>query len=352
MTAPSSSHLTAHLPRYSADQKRFVACCADPEVLKLVPLGDERTMVFPVAHHTAEASVSGLRTVWRSPDQRVHFEAYFSDWDLAALGVSEAVLRHAPLEAGLGSLLKPLVRPLLEVSRLQVSRLLGCDVTLAMQRMEPGLRSTSAELPAFMASALPRLGRLSFGVSTALIGACEALPWSPAVSEAAHRIPLEWEVQAPCGSFARDVQRNLSQGDVVRTPLPSIADTEVAVALVARLRASDARSTQAIPRRQLKLAIDRWGGIRTKFEGKEMSESTEQHTPIDQLTVPITLHLPLSSMSLLEISRFAPGWLVETGVRLHDVEVSLSTAGQRFAFGRLVAIGDELGVQITRMGNS
>lgn len=351
MTAASSVHLAAQLPRYSAHQKRFVACCGDPEVHKLVPWGHEGATVCAVSDRTTEAPIEGVRTLWRTPDEHVHLENDLSEWDLAALGVSSKVWRHAPMQE-IAPLLKSLLRPLLETSRLQASRLLGCNVSLVMQRLDPNLRTTSAALPAFTASGVPRLGRVGFGVSPTLIAACEALPWSPAESEAAQRIPLEWEVQAPCGSFARDVRRNLGAGDVVRTPLSSLADTEVGVSLVARVSASNARSAHAIPRRQLKLAIDRWGWIRTKFEGKEMSESTDETTPIDQLTVPITLHLPLSSMSMLEISRFTPGWLVETGVRIHDVEVSLSTAGQRFAFGRLVAIGDELGVQITRMGNA
>jgi flagellar motor switch/type III secretory pathway protein FliN len=350
MMASSTNLLTTQLPRYSAHQRRFVACCADPEVRKLVPLGaPSGCSVSAVAQSETFATFDGLRIAWRAPDEQVHLDTYLSEWDLLALGLSAQVWRHAPVNS-IASLLSPLLRPLLEESRQQVSRLLRCEVALGMQRLDPR-RGPAEVLPRFLATGVPRLGRLSFGVSPTLISACEAVPWSPAVAEAAQHVPLEWEVQASCGALARDVQRNLAVGDVVRTPLPSIADVEAAVALVANMQASTPHSAP-IPRRQLKLAIDRWGWIRTKFEGREMSDSTDENMPIDQLTVPITLHLPLSSMSLLEISRFTPGWLVETGIRIHDVEVSLSTAGQRFAFGRLVAIGDQLGVQITRVGNS
>jgi flagellar motor switch/type III secretory pathway protein FliN len=349
MTNASANLLATLLPRYSAHQRRFVACCADPEVRKLVPLGAPGCSVNAVAQSEASATVEGVRIAWRAPGEQVHLEVYLSEWDLlTALGLSGQVLRSAPV-GSVASLLSPRLRTLLDESRKQASRLLRCEIALGMQRLDH--RSLSEALPAFLAAGVPRLGRVRFGVSPTLIEACEALPCPPAVNEAAQHIPLEWEVQASCGALARHVQRNLGVGDVVSTPLPSIADVEAAVALVADVRPAP-HNTQPIPRRQLKLAIDRWGWIRTKFEGREMSESTEQNTPIDQLTVPITLHLPLSSMSLLEIARFTPGWLVETGVRIQDVEVSLSTAGQRFAFGRLVAIGDQLGVQITRMGNS
>jgi flagellar motor switch/type III secretory pathway protein FliN len=303
-----------------------------------------------VAHSETFGTFDGLRIAWRAPDEQVHLDVHLSEWDLSALGLSTQIWQHAPV-GSIASLLSPLLRPLLEESRQQVSRLLRLQVALGMQRIDHR-RAPPETLSRFQATGVPKLGRLNFGVSPTLISACEALPWSAAVSEAAQRIPLEWEVQASCGPIPRAVQRNLTVGDVVRTPLPSMADVEAAVALVAGMRTTTAQGVHPIPRRQLKLAIDRWGWIRTKFEGREMSESTEENMPIDQLTVPITLHLPLSSMSLLEISRFTPGWLVETGVRIHDVEVSLSTGGQRFAFGRLVAIGDQLGVQITRMGNS
>ena len=352
MTLPSVHRLATLLPPYSTHQRRFVACCADPEVRKLVPLANQSTSVSAVPQLDTPPVLDGMRIAWRAlADDQIHMEAHLSEWDLSALGVSTHVWRHVPVSS-LASLLSPMLRPLLEESRQTASRLLRCEIGLGMQRLDRNLRSPFEGLPAFMALGIPRLGSLSFAVSPKLVAACETVPWPLAVAQAAQNIPLEWEVQASCGTFARDVQRNLAPGDVLRTPLPSVADMEVAVALVARVQASGPHGAQAIPRRQLKLAVDRSGWIRTKFEGKEMSESTEENTPIDQLTVPVTLHLPLSSMSLLELSRFTPGWLVETGVRVHDVEVSLSTAGQRFAFGRLVAIGDQLGVQITRMGNS
>jgi flagellar motor switch/type III secretory pathway protein FliN len=74
----------------------------------------------------------------------------------------------------------------------------------------------------------------------------------------------------------------------------------------------------------------------------------EDQDVLDGPIVPIHLTLPVAAMSLHEIDAAKPGTLVDTGVRLEEVEVGLWSAGYRFATGRLVVIGEHLGVEIAR----
>ena len=56
-------------------------------------------------------------------------------------------------------------------------------------------------------------------------------------------------------------------------------------------------------------------------------------------------------MRLDDIAAMAPGHVIALDVPLADAPVRLVCQGQRIGLGRLIAIGDRLGVQIERISD-
>ena len=84
----------------------------------------------------------------------------------------------------------------------------------------------------------------------------------------------------------------------------------------------------------------------------EQADQADQAAPrasLAQLNLPVHLELTVLPMPLGALQTLAPGYLLELPLALADAEIRLVTSGQTFAMGQLVAIGDNLGVQITRV---
>lgn len=70
---------------------------------------------------------------------------------------------------------------------------------------------------------------------------------------------------------------------------------------------------------------------------------------LDELQLPIVFELDTARISLGALANMRPGYAVELDVPLREAPVRLVCHGQTLGQGQLVAIGDQLGVRITRL---
>lgn len=70
---------------------------------------------------------------------------------------------------------------------------------------------------------------------------------------------------------------------------------------------------------------------------------------LDELQLPVAFELDTARISLAVLAGMRPGYAVELDVPLREATVRLVCHGQTLGQGQLVAIGDQLGVRITRM---
>ncbi len=70
---------------------------------------------------------------------------------------------------------------------------------------------------------------------------------------------------------------------------------------------------------------------------------------MENLQLPVAFELDTARISLAELSTMRPGYAIELDVPLLEATVRLVCHGQTLGHGQLVAIGDQLGVRITRM---
>jgi len=192
-----------------------------------------------------------------------------------------------------------------------------------------------------------------YGTKDALLEACLRTP--PLLRRsltALARIVIGWDLQLAPWQLTREALQGIEPGDLVRVPLQRTDGGRFAARLVPHRAGlcGDARAGRAF---HVEAAIERGGWIRLYLPSTNPATHTmDDSTPLEALTVPIVLQLPLVAMSLGDIEAARPGTLVDTGVRLEDVEVGLCSAGQHFASGRLVLVGEHLGVEVTRLVGS
>ena len=79
------------------------------------------------------------------------------------------------------------------------------------------------------------------------------------------------------------------------------------------------------------------------------------HEPIVEVTamdLPVHIELLTVNLSVAQLSALQPGYVLDLPLPLVDAPVRLVAYGQTLALGKLVAIGENLGVQIHRMAAS
>jgi len=77
--------------------------------------------------------------------------------------------------------------------------------------------------------------------------------------------------------------------------------------------------------------------------------SSDPGSIVDDIELPIHFELDTAHLRLDELAAIAPGHVIALEVPLGDAPVRLMCQGQRLGSGRLIAIGDRLGVQIESM---
>ena len=84
--------------------------------------------------------------------------------------------------------------------------------------------------------------------------------------------------------------------------------------------------------------------------GPDADDFDEPAAGLDELQVPVAFEVDTARISLGELASMRPGYAIELDVPLREASVRLVCHGQTVGHGQLVAIGDQLGVRITRMG--
>jgi type III secretion protein Q len=70
---------------------------------------------------------------------------------------------------------------------------------------------------------------------------------------------------------------------------------------------------------------------------------------LESLELPVAFELDTARVSLAELASMQPGYAVELAVPLAQAQVRLVCQGRTLGQGQLIAIGDQLGVRITRL---
>ncbi|KVK75941.1 hypothetical protein WS90_25180 [Burkholderia cepacia] len=76
---------------------------------------------------------------------------------------------------------------------------------------------------------------------------------------------------------------------------------------------------------------------------------SDDSVPLDTLDVPVQLELDSVAMPIADLAALGPGHVLELALPVDETDIRLVVYGQTIGVGRLVAVGDQLGVQLTRM---
>jgi type III secretion protein Q len=88
------------------------------------------------------------------------------------------------------------------------------------------------------------------------------------------------------------------------------------------------------------------------LEGAPNDPRTEPLVPVSSMELPVHVELFSVNLGVAQLSALQPGFVLDLPLPLADSAVRLVSYGQTLAFGKLVAVGDNLGVQIERMAAS
>ena len=79
------------------------------------------------------------------------------------------------------------------------------------------------------------------------------------------------------------------------------------------------------------------------------TEAPQSAGSLDELQLPVAFELDTARVSLAELASMQPGYAVELDVPLREATVRLVCHGRTLGTGQLIAIGEHLGVRITRL---
>ena len=88
------------------------------------------------------------------------------------------------------------------------------------------------------------------------------------------------------------------------------------------------------------------------LEGASSHPASEPLVPVAAMEMPVHVELFSVNLGLAQVSALQPGYVLDLPLPLDDATVRLVSYGQTLAFGKLVAVGENLGVQIERMAAS
>lgn len=86
--------------------------------------------------------------------------------------------------------------------------------------------------------------------------------------------------------------------------------------------------------------------------GEPYDPSTDHLVPVGSMELPVHIEMACVNLSIGQLSTLQPGYVLDVPLPIADAAVRLVSYGQILAFGRLVAVGENLGVQIERMAGS
>lgn len=88
------------------------------------------------------------------------------------------------------------------------------------------------------------------------------------------------------------------------------------------------------------------------LSGASADPAAEPITPVAAIELPVHVELLSVNLRVGQLDSLQPGYVLDLPLPLADAEVRLVSYGQTLGFGKLVAVGENLGVQIHRMAAS
>ncbi|HVW50446.1 MAG TPA: FliM/FliN family flagellar motor switch protein [Trinickia sp.] len=88
------------------------------------------------------------------------------------------------------------------------------------------------------------------------------------------------------------------------------------------------------------------------LEGAPAHPKSEPLVPVSSMELPVHVELFSVNLGIAQVGALQPGYVLDLPLPLDDAAVRLVSYGQTLAFGKLVAVGENLGVQIERMAAS
>lgn len=222
-------------------------------------------------------------------------------------------------------------------------------LALCAVRLEEPARTPGSPAPAIMIAGLPAsVAGMSAELAAAVVALLGDAPGADATAFSGLRLPARLRL------FARGLRWSrlcaLGLGDIVLSGLRRQSHGRWPLTLV--FGTDNTMQTQAS-------AEISSNGTRLHVEAppRHIDESAQAAAPtqgppaaIDDLQVPVAFEIDSTLLSLAEIAALGPGAVIELDVALANARVHLVSHGQTLGCGQLVAVGDQLGVRIERMG--
>jgi len=82
------------------------------------------------------------------------------------------------------------------------------------------------------------------------------------------------------------------------------------------------------------------------------TQTSQSTTDVESLELPVQLEVDQLALPLSALSSLQPGQILELSVPVDQADIRLVVYGQTIGFGRLLAVGEHLGVQILSMSES
>lgn len=166
------------------------------------------------------------------------------------------------------------------------------------------------------------------------------------------QLPLRPVIRLFARTFPLRVLRGLRPGDTILAGgQPAVLRCGVGRALRASLHIDPQEFTVHLaepPALTDDPAAHEAGHMAAQMSG-ESTEAPQSAGSLDELQLPVAFELDTARVSLAELASMQPGYAVELDVPLREATVRLVCHGRTLGQGQLIAIGDHLGVRITRL---
>lgn len=327
-----TSPLAARLPRRDADQARFIRAM-QRDGCDLVPWARAGTAVHALAPQPQACAAPLQPVVLSAAGNRLPAaELFLSADDLLALSLPTALTQGLPRQH-----LAALLAPALDAWRERLGATLAG--TLALTTPAPVTRWPSPGMLPLQAQPVSLLGRLRMAVSPQVAQAAWSRTPPPPTRDTWADVPLMLHL---CLQPPAQPLDTLEPGDWWWPGWRRGA------ALEALLRVAAPRGT---PVAWTHVMVDS-GGL-AAWSMQAMDDDARKRlndlAGLADAAAPIELQLPAASMSLRELAGLRPGALLPLGGTLEDLPLTLCSGGQPIALGRLVSVGEQLGVEVTEL---
>ncbi len=185
-------------------------------------------------------------------------------------------------------------------------------------------------------------------VAARLEAHCAALP--PARPTWLHALRLPTRVRLGARRYRCALLRTLRAGDILLHALAATPDGELEHASLHGGHASGRQWRATVRVSGSTLILTASPAMTSDHDSAPTgAPPSNEMVPLDTLDVPVQLELDAVVLPVADLAALGPGHVLELALPVDEADIRLVVYGQTIGIGRLVAIGDQLGVQISRM---